>query len=143
MKILRWIQGNTRKYHIRNVIVRGKTHVKQINNFLVKKRLSRFGHVRRRDDNVSAKYSNRSIPSKRKNQAEVDGLRKRRHDAKYDTPRLDIRRRELVRNDTKRQPYPGNDGKVTKGINCMFELACTAMQCAVFLCSMETVEFKS
>ena len=53
MKVLRWIPGKTRNDHIRNVTIRGKAHTKPINNFLIKKRLSWFGHVQRRDeDNV-------------------------------------------------------------------------------------------
>ena len=53
MKMLRWIQGNTRNDHIRNVTIREKAHIKPINTFLMKKRLSWFGHVQRRDhDNV-------------------------------------------------------------------------------------------
>ena len=50
MKMLRFIQGKPRKYHIRNVTIREKVHMKQINTFLMKKRLSWFGHVQRRDD---------------------------------------------------------------------------------------------
>ena len=38
----------TRKYHIRNVTIREKAHRKPINTFLMKKRLSRFGHGQRR-----------------------------------------------------------------------------------------------
>ena len=53
MKRLRWLQGKTRQEHIRNVIIREKAHIKPINTFLMKKRLSCFGHVQRRDgDNV-------------------------------------------------------------------------------------------
>ena len=35
-----------------------------------------------------------------------------RHDTKQDTPRVGRRQRALVRNDSKRQAYPGNGGKV-------------------------------
>ena len=47
----------------------------------------------------------------------MDGSLKRRHEAKYDTPRVGIRQRELVRNYEKRQPYPGNDGKLRKSMH--------------------------
>ena len=40
----------SRKYHIRNVTIREKALIKPINTFLMKKRLSWFGHVQRRDD---------------------------------------------------------------------------------------------
>ena len=33
------------------------------------------------------------------------------HETKQDTPRVGSRQRTLVRNDSKRQPYPGNTGK--------------------------------
>ena len=55
MKILRWIQGKTRKDHIRNVTIREEAHIKPISTFLMKKRLSWFGHVQRRDDDNVAK----------------------------------------------------------------------------------------
>ena len=88
MKMLRWIQGKTRKEHIRNVTIREKAHIKPINPFLMNKRLSWFGHVQRRDDDneVCSKYSIRRIPPQRKTQAEVDGPIKRRHEEKQHTP---------------------------------------------------------
>ena len=55
MKMLRLIQGKPRKYHIKNVTIREKAHIKPINTFLMKKRLSWFGHVQRRDDDHVAK----------------------------------------------------------------------------------------
>ena len=63
---------------------------------------------------VCSKYSNRRIPPQRNTQAEVDGQIKRRHEEKQHTPRVGIRQRELVQHDEKRQPYPGNEGKVRK-----------------------------
>ena len=56
MKILRWVQGKTRKDHIRNVTIREKAHITPINHFLVKKRLSWFCHVWRRDDDNVGKH---------------------------------------------------------------------------------------
>ena len=61
MKMVRWIQGNTRTDHIINVIVWGKAYIKPINTFLVKKRLTWFGHVQRRDDNVAKSVLNTQI----------------------------------------------------------------------------------
>ena len=59
MKTLRWIQGKSRKDHIRNVTIREKAHIKPIYAFFMKKRLSWFSHVQRRDDdNVGPSYSN-------------------------------------------------------------------------------------
>ena len=46
----------SRKYHIRNVTIRKKAHIKPINTFLMEKRLSWFGHVQRRDEDNIAKY---------------------------------------------------------------------------------------
>ena len=66
MKMLRWIQGNTRKDHIRNVTIREKAHIKPINNFLMKKRLSWFGHVQRRhEDNIAKSVLNTRIDGSR------------------------------------------------------------------------------
>ena len=56
MKMLRWMQGKTRKYHIRNTTIRENAHVQPINTFLTKKRLSWFGHVQRREEHNIAKY---------------------------------------------------------------------------------------
>ena len=61
-----------------------------------------------------SEYSNQRIPPQMKTQAEVDGPIKRRHEEKQHTPRVVIRQRELGQHDEKRQPYPGNDGKVRK-----------------------------
>ena len=55
MKMLRWIQGKTIKYHIRNVTIRENAHIKPINTFLMKRRLSWFSHVQRRGDGNIAK----------------------------------------------------------------------------------------
>ena len=56
MKMLRWMQGKTRKDHIRNTTIRENAHVEPINTFLTKKRLSWFGHVQRREEHNIAKY---------------------------------------------------------------------------------------
>ena len=55
LKMLRWIQGKTRNDHVRNVVIREKASIKPINTFLMKKRLSWFGHVQRIDDENVAK----------------------------------------------------------------------------------------
>ena len=47
MKMLRWIQGKTRKYHIRNVVIWEKAHTKLIQSFLMKNTLQLFGQVHR------------------------------------------------------------------------------------------------
>ena len=66
MKMLRWIQGKTRKYHIRNVTIRKKAHTKPINTLLMKKRLSWFSHVLwRDDDNVAKSVLNTRIDGSR------------------------------------------------------------------------------
>ena len=56
MKMLRWVQGKTRKDHIRNTTIRENAHVQPMNTFLTKKRLSWFGHVQRREEHNIAKY---------------------------------------------------------------------------------------
>ena len=58
-----------------------------------------------------------------KTQAEVDGPIKRRHEEKQHTPSVGTRQREreLVQHDEKRQPYPGNDGKVRNLDHFTFE----------------------
>ena len=48
LKMLRWIQGKTRKDHIRNVIIRGKAHIEPIYTFLTKNFFS--ARVQQRDD---------------------------------------------------------------------------------------------
>ena len=60
--MLRWVKGKTRKYHIRNVIIRKRAHIKPMDTFLMKKRLSWFGHVQRKgDDNVAKSVLNIQI----------------------------------------------------------------------------------
>ena len=61
-----------------------------------------------------SKYLNRRIPPQRKTDAEVDGPIQRRHEENNipSMPRVGIRQKELVQHDEKRQPYPGNAGKV-------------------------------
>ena len=52
MKMLRWSQGKTRKDRIKNETIRRNAKVTPINNYsvLTQKRLSRYGHVMRRDE---------------------------------------------------------------------------------------------
>ena len=77
MKMLRWIQGKTRKDRIRNEKFRSDAMVKPITIYVTQKRLSWYGHVMRREDIERCKASNnneggREEPS-RKAQTEVDG----------------------------------------------------------------------
>ena len=53
--MLRWIQGKTRKYRIRNEKFRSDAMVKPITTFVAQKRLSWYGHVMRREDTNVAK----------------------------------------------------------------------------------------
>ena len=56
------IKEQQENYHIRNVTIREKAHIKPINTFLMKKRLSWFGHVQRRDeDNIAKSVLNTRI----------------------------------------------------------------------------------
>ena len=54
MKMLRWIHGKFRKYHIRNVAIVENTHIKPTHTFLTMKILPSFGHVLWRDDDSVA-----------------------------------------------------------------------------------------
>ena len=55
MKMLRWIQGKTRKDRIRNEKFRSDAMVKPITTYVAQKRLSWYGHVMRREDTKFAK----------------------------------------------------------------------------------------
>ena len=50
MKMLRWSQGKTRKYRIKNETIRGIARVTPIKSDLTQKRLSWYGHVMRREE---------------------------------------------------------------------------------------------
>ena len=56
MKMLRWIQGKTRKDRIRNDKFRSDAMVKPITTYVTQKRLSWYGHVMRREDTNVAKH---------------------------------------------------------------------------------------
>ena len=56
MKMLRWIQGKTRKDRIRNEKFRSYAMVKPFTTYVTQKRLSWYGHVLRRDDTNVAKH---------------------------------------------------------------------------------------
>ena len=56
MKMLRWIQGKTRKDRIRNEIFRSDAMVKPITTYATQKRLSWYGHVMLREDTNVAKH---------------------------------------------------------------------------------------
>ena len=55
MKMLRWIQGKTRKDRIRNEKFRSDAMVKPNTTYVTQKRLSWYGHVMRREDTNVAK----------------------------------------------------------------------------------------
>ena len=60
--MLRCMKGKPRKYHIINVTIREKAGIKPIHTFLMKKGLSWFGHVQRRDyDNIAKSVLNTQI----------------------------------------------------------------------------------
>ena len=62
LKMLRRIQGKTRKYHIRNVIIRGNAHICP----KARKTVVWFGHVHRRNDgNVAKSVLNTEIEGSR------------------------------------------------------------------------------
>ena len=76
MKMLRWIQGKTRKDRIRNEKFRSDAIVKPITTYVAQKRLSRYGHVMRREDTNVAKHDNNEggrEETSRKAQTQVDG----------------------------------------------------------------------
>ena len=115
MKMLIWIHGTTIKDHIRNVTIREKAHIKPINTFLMKKRLSWFGHVQRRDDdNIAKSVLNTRIDGSRpRGRPKLRWMDRLKDDMKKNNIRPEwASDRELVQHDEKRQLYPGNDGKV-------------------------------
>ena len=66
MKMLRWIQGNTSKYRIRNEMFRSDAMVKPITTYVTQIRLSWYGHAMRRDDtNVTKEVSTMKVGGKR------------------------------------------------------------------------------
>ena len=83
MKMLRWIQGKTRKDRIRNEKFRSDAMVKPITTYIPQKRISWYDHVMRREDtNVAKHVTTMKVGGKRprgrqlcrKAQTEVDGL---------------------------------------------------------------------
>ena len=85
----------------------------------MKKRLSWFSHVQRRDDdNVGKSVLNtpidRSHPRGRPKLRWMDRLKDDMKPNKTRPEWTSDREREMVQHDEKRQPYPGNDGKVRK-----------------------------
>ena len=50
MKMLRRIQGKTRKDRIKNYTIRGNAKVRPVKSVLTQKRLSWYGHVMRREE---------------------------------------------------------------------------------------------
>jgi hypothetical protein len=59
MRMLRWMCGHTRKYQIRNEVIRERVGVAPIEEKLVQLKLSWFGHVQRRPPEALV---NRGIP---------------------------------------------------------------------------------
>ena len=55
MKMLRWIEGKTRKDRIRNEKFRNDAMVKPDTTYVAQKRLSWYGHVMRREETNVAK----------------------------------------------------------------------------------------
>ena len=66
MKMLRWIQGKTRKDRNRNEKFRSDAMVKPITTYVTQKRLSWYGHVMRREDtNVAKQVTTMKVGVKR------------------------------------------------------------------------------
>ena len=85
MRMSRWASGKTRLHHVRNVDIWKEAYIYPMAEFLREKRLIWFGHVQRRDkDDATRKIV----------QMTVDGKRNR--------GRPNLRRRDLVKEDTAR-----------------------------------------
>ncbi len=74
MKMLRWIQGNTRKDRITNEKFYGDAMVKPITTYVAQKRLLWYGHVMRRDERYKASNNDEGgrEDTSRKAHTEVD-----------------------------------------------------------------------
>ena len=110
-KMPRWIPGKTRRDDIRNVNIWGKAHIiKPRNTFLAKKRLSLFVH----DDNAAKSVVTTQIEGSHAwGRPKLRGMDHLKQYMKQNTIRPEwASDREVVRDDTERQPYPGNDGKM-------------------------------
>ena len=67
MRMLRWINGKTRKDHVINQIIQEDAKVCQMSTFLRQKRLHWYRHVKRRDeDNISRHIMDMVVPGKRR-----------------------------------------------------------------------------
>ena len=66
MRMLRWIRGKTRKDHVRNQIIQEDAKVCQMLTFLRQKRLHLYGHIRRREDNLSRNIMDMVVPAKKR-----------------------------------------------------------------------------
>ena len=75
MKMLRWIQGKTRKDRIKNAKFRSDAMVKPITTYVTQKRLSWYGEEKTRTGRCKASDNNEGGmgESSRKAQTEVDG----------------------------------------------------------------------
>ena len=58
--MLRWIMSKTRKDHVRNQVIQ------ECVTFLRQKRLNWYGHIRRREDNLSRKMMDMVVQGKRR-----------------------------------------------------------------------------
>ena len=66
MKMLRWIEGKTRKDRIRNEKSRTGAMVKPITTYVAQKRISWYGHaIRREDTNVAKQVTTMKVGGKR------------------------------------------------------------------------------
>ena len=65
-RMLRWIRGNTSKYHVRYQVIQEDTKVCQMSSFLRQKRVNWYGHMRREEDNVSRKMIDMAVPGTRR-----------------------------------------------------------------------------
>ena len=66
MRMLRWIRGKIRKDHVRNKTIQEDAKVCQMSTFLRQKRLNWYGHIRKREDNLSRKMMGMDVPGKRR-----------------------------------------------------------------------------
>ena len=66
MRMLRWIRGKTRKDRVRNQIIQEDAKVCQMLTLLRQKRLHLYGHIRRREDNLSRNIMDMVVPAKKR-----------------------------------------------------------------------------
>ena len=119
MKMLRWIQGKTRKDRIRNEKFRSDAMVKPITPYGTQKRLSWNGHVMRREDTNVAKEvttigGREETP--RKAQTEVDGQSAEPSETTPARPKAGTEPRRMKKGNHGDRPRTGiRSAKVRKG----------------------------